>query len=76
MKDVFYFIVGLIGVIALVAVVVGIFALISLLLWGAGSAIVYLFALPVVWTFKKSFIAVCGLWCLKAVIDWFCKLGG
>lgn len=76
MKDIFYFIVGLIGVIALVAVVVGIFALISLFLWGAGSAIVYLFALPVVWTFKKSFIAVCGLWCLKAVIGWLCKLGG
>lgn len=73
MKDIFYFTVGLIGVIALVAVVVGIFALISLFLWRAGSAIVYLFALPVVWTFKKSFIAVCGLWCLNAAIGWICK---
>ena len=76
MEKVVDLIIGLMAVIFVVAIVVGVFAFLALLLWGAGSAIVYLFALPVVWTFKKSFIAVCGMWCLKAVINLFFKIGG
>ncbi len=71
MEKVVDLIIGLMAVIFVVAIVMGVFAFLALVLWGAGSAIVYLFALPVVWTFKKSFIAILALWCLRAIVRWF-----
>lgn len=61
----------LILAIVLVALVLGIFALGALIIWGVGNAIIYLFAIPIVWTYWKSCVTIFLIWGLRKILK-FC----
>lgn len=58
-------------VIGILVVVLGIFALVSLIIWGTGNAIIYLFALSATWTYWKSCITTFLIWGIGQIVK-FC----
>lgn len=71
MENLFKIVVCVIGILAAFAVVLGIFALISLIIWGIGNAIIYLFAMSVTWTYWQSCITTFLIWGIRQILK-FC----
>lgn len=71
MENLFTVIVCIIGIIATLVVVLGIFALEALIIWGVGNAIIYLFAISATWTYWQSCIAAFLIWGIRKIVK-FC----
>ena len=71
MENLFTIIVCVIGIIAALVIVLGIFALEALIIWGVGNAIIYLFAISATWTYWQSCVAAFLAWGVRK-IDKFC----
>lgn len=56
MKNLSEILICIITIIVVLALVVGIIAFEALIIWGVGNAIIYLFALPTMWTYWQSVI--------------------
>lgn len=56
MKNLSEVLICTITIIVMLALVAGIIAFEALIIWGAGNAIIYLFALPTIWTYWQSVI--------------------
>lgn len=55
-------------VIGILVAVLGIFALVSLIIWGIGNAIIYLFTLPATWTYWKSCVTTFLIWGIRQIV--------
>lgn len=62
----------ILGIIIVLVTVLVIFAGISLIVWGIGNAIIYLFALSMTWTYLQACITVFALWGIKKILQWIC----
>lgn len=71
MENLFTVIACIIGIIATLAIVLGVFFLIALIIWGIGNAIIYLFAMSVTWTYWQSCITTFLIWGIRQIIK-FC----
>ena len=71
MENLFTVIVCVIGIIATLVVVLGIFALEALIIWGVGNAIIYLFAISATWTYWQSCVAAFLVWGIRKIVK-FC----
>lgn len=60
----------ILGIVAVLIVVLSIFAIISLIVWGIGNAIIYLFVLPMTWTYLQACITVFALWGIRKILKW------
>lgn len=56
MKNLSEILICTIIIIVTLALVAGIIAFEALIIWGVGNAIIYLFALPAIWTYWQSVI--------------------
>lgn len=56
MKNLSEILICTITIIVMLALVAGIIAFEALIIWGVGNAIIYLFALPTIWTYWQSVI--------------------
>ncbi len=56
MRNLSEILICIITIIVVLALVVGIIAFEALIIWGVGNAIIYLFALPTMWTYWQSVI--------------------
>lgn len=48
----------------------------ALVIWGIGNGIIWLFAIPAVWTYWQSFIVMFILWGIKFIINNFIRRKG
>lgn len=71
MEDLFTVIACVIGIIATLVIVLGIFALEALIIWGVGNAIIYLFAISATWTYWQSCVAAFLVWGIRKIVK-FC----
>lgn len=71
MENLFTVIVCVIGIIATLVVVLGIFALEALIIWGVGNAIIYLFAISATWTYCQSCVTAFLAWGVRKIVK-FC----
>lgn len=71
MENLFTIIVCVIGIIAALVVVLGIFALEALIIWGVGNAIIYLFAISATWTYWQSCVTAFLAWGIRKIVK-FC----
>lgn len=71
MENLFTIIVCVIGIIAALVIVLGIFALEALIIWGVGNAIIYLFAISATWTYWQSCVTAFLAWGVRKIVK-FC----
>ena len=71
MENLFTIIVCVIGIIATLVMVLGIFALEALIIWGVGNAIIYLFAISATWTYWQSCVTAFLAWGVRKIVK-FC----
>ena len=60
----------ILGTIIVLVTVLVIFSGISLIVWGIGNAIIYLFALSMTWTYLQACITVFVLWGIRKILKW------
>lgn len=60
----------ILGIIIVLVVILAIFAGVSLIVWGIGNAIIYLFALSMTWTYLQACITVFALWGIRKILKW------
>lgn len=60
----------ILGIVIALIIVLAIFAITSLIVWGIGNAIIYLFVLPMSWTYLQACITVFALWGIKKILKW------
>lgn len=68
MKNLFTVIACIIGIIATLVIVLGIFALKALIIWGVGNAIIYLFAISATWTYWQSCVTAFLAWGVRKIV--------
>lgn len=71
-KDLWTGVAVVLGVVMAVIVALAVFAIMSLIVWGIGNAIIYLFAFSATWTYLQSCITVFALWGIKKILQWIC----
>ena len=71
MEDLFTVIACVLGIIGILVMVLGILALESLIIWGVGNAIIYLFAISATWTYWQSCVAAFLAWGIRKIVK-FC----
>lgn len=71
MENLFTVIACVIGIIGTLAIVLGIFALEALIIWGVGNAIIYLFAISATWTYWQSCVTAFLAWGIRKIVK-FC----
>ena len=71
MENLFTVIACILGIIATFVIVLGIFALEALIIWGVGNAIIYLFAISATWTYWQSCVAAFLAWGVRKIVK-FC----
>lgn len=69
-KNLENFISLILGIIIVLVVNLAIFAGVSLIVWGIGNAIIYLFVLPMTWTYLQACITVFALWGIRKILKW------
>lgn len=69
-KNLENFISLILGIIIVLVVILAIFAGVSLIVWGIGNAIIYLFALSMTWTYLQACITVFALWGIRKILKW------
>lgn len=55
------------------AIIVGVFALIALIVWGIGNAIIYLFAISATWSYLQSCVTTFLLWGIRKIFRTFIR---
>jgi hypothetical protein len=71
MENLFTVIACVIGIMGTLAIVLGIFALEALIIWGVGNAIIYLFAISATWTYWQSCVTAFLAWGVRKIVK-FC----
>lgn len=71
MENLFTVIACIIGIIATLVIVLGIFALEALIIWRVGNAIIYLFAISATWTYWQSCVTAFLAWGVRKIVK-FC----
>ena len=71
MENLFNVIISIIAIIIAFAILLGVYLLISLIIWGVGNAIIYLFAIPTTWCYWQSCVATFIIWGIKQLIKLF-----
>lgn len=71
MENLFTVIAYVLEIIAVLVIVLGIFALEALIIWGVGNAIIYLFAISATWTYWQSCVATFLAWGIRKIVK-FC----
>lgn len=71
MENLFTVIACILGIIAILVIVLGIFALEALIIWGVGNAIIYLFAMSATWTYWQSCVTAFLAWGVRKIVK-FC----
>ena len=69
-EDLWNIIAIIIGDLIVLIIVLFIFAITSLIVWGIGNAIIYLFVLPMTWTYLQACITVFALWGIRKILKW------
>ena len=69
-KNLENFISLILGIIIVLVVILATFAGVSLIVWGIGNAIIYLFALSMTWTYLQACITVFALWGIRKILKW------
>lgn len=69
-EDLWNIIAIILGVFIVLITVLFIFAITSLIVWGIGNAIIYLFVLPMTWTYLQACITVFALWGIRKILKW------
>ncbi len=71
MKNLSEILICTITIIVILALVAGVIAFEALIIWGVGNAIIYLFALPTIWTYWQSVIVTLLILGIRKILK-FC----
>lgn len=62
---------GIAAILGIFIALIMIFAIISLIVWGVGNAIIYLFAISAMWSYWQSCVTTFLIWGVRKIVK-FC----